>query len=100
MTSDSGEIRRNVLRNRRWFLRYGGAAVPFIFVALRAQGAERAGTVEDVKGEASPRRLEFVVRSIEQRRSSSATRSARESSLGWACGSAAIRPSGSVRKRA
>src|SRR5215468_9860089 len=27
MTTDSGEIRRNVLRNRRWFLRHGGAAV-------------------------------------------------------------------------
>jgi hypothetical protein len=44
----TGEIKRNVLRNRRWFLRYGGAAVPFIFVGLRAQGAERAGTVEDI----------------------------------------------------
>jgi len=52
MTADCGEIKRNGLRNRRWFLRHGGAAVPFIFVALRAQGAERAGTVEDVKGEA------------------------------------------------
>ena len=52
MTNDSGEIRQNVLPNRRWFLCHGGAAVPFIFIGLQAQGAERAGTVEDVKGEA------------------------------------------------
>jgi hypothetical protein len=44
----TGELKRNVLRNRHWFLRYGGAAVPFIFVGLRAQGAERASTVEDI----------------------------------------------------
>src|SRR5262245_64069726 len=52
MTIDSGKIKRNGLCDRRWFLRHGGVAVPLIFVALRAQGAERAGTVEDVKGEA------------------------------------------------
>jgi ferric-dicitrate binding protein FerR (iron transport regulator) len=52
MTIDSGEIKRNGLCDRRWFLHHGGVAVPLLFVALRAQGAERAGTVEDVKGEA------------------------------------------------
>jgi len=52
MTIDAGEIKRNGLCDRRWFLHHGGVAVPLLFVALRAQGAERAGTVEDVKGEA------------------------------------------------
>ena len=45
-------INREFLRNRRWLLRQGVAAALFLFPRLAAMGAEQAGAVEEVKGEA------------------------------------------------
>src|SRR5262249_16034617 len=52
MTIDSGEIKRNGLCDRRWFLRQGGLALRGVLGGWGAEGGERGGTVEDVKGEA------------------------------------------------
>jgi ferric-dicitrate binding protein FerR (iron transport regulator) len=52
MTTSFGEIERDRLRHRRWFLCHGAPAMLFVFATVRAQGAERAGIVEDVRGEA------------------------------------------------
>jgi ferric-dicitrate binding protein FerR (iron transport regulator) len=50
--TDCRRIERDRIRNRRWFLRRGALAIPFVLAALRARGADPAGSVDDVKGEA------------------------------------------------
>ena len=50
--TDIGEIKRDRSCNRRWLLRHGGPALPFILAVIPASAAERVGSVEDVKGEA------------------------------------------------
>ena len=45
-----GEIKRDRSCNRRWFLRYGTLAVPYILTFRPAHAAERVGSVEDVTG--------------------------------------------------
>ena len=50
--TDIGEIKRDRSRNRRWLLRRGAQALPFILADIPASAAERIGSVEDVKGEA------------------------------------------------
>jgi ferric-dicitrate binding protein FerR (iron transport regulator) len=47
-----GEIDRDRLRNRRWLLRCGALAIPFIAGLRRARAAETVGSVEGVTGEA------------------------------------------------
>jgi ferric-dicitrate binding protein FerR (iron transport regulator) len=50
--TDLGEIKRDRPCNRRWLLRHGALALPFILVGTPARAVERVGSVEDVKGEA------------------------------------------------
>ena len=50
--TDIGEIKRDRSCNRRWLLRHGAPALPFILADIPASAAERVGSVEDVKGEA------------------------------------------------
>ena len=50
--TDLGEIKRDRPCNRRWLLRHGALALPFILVGIPARAVERVGSVEDVKGEA------------------------------------------------
>ena len=50
--TDIGEIKRDRPCNRRWLLRHGALALPFILADIPARAAERVGSVEDVKGEA------------------------------------------------
>ena len=50
--TDIGEIKRARSCNRRWLLRHGAPALPFILADIPASAAERVGSVEDVKGEA------------------------------------------------
>ena len=50
--TDIGEIKRDRSCNRRWLLRHGALALPFILANVPASAAERVGSVEDVKGEA------------------------------------------------
>lgn len=45
-----GEIKRDRSCNRRWFLRYGTLAVPYILTFRPAHAVERVGSVEDVTG--------------------------------------------------
>jgi ferric-dicitrate binding protein FerR (iron transport regulator) len=47
-----GEIKRDRLRNRRWLLRYGALALPFVVALRRARAAETVGSVEGITGEA------------------------------------------------
>ena len=47
-----GEFKRDRPCNRRWLLRHGALAFPFILVGIPARAVERVGSVEDVKGEA------------------------------------------------
>jgi hypothetical protein len=49
--TDLGEIKRDRPCNRRWLLRHGALALPFILVGIPARAVERVGSV-DVKGEA------------------------------------------------
>jgi ferric-dicitrate binding protein FerR (iron transport regulator) len=51
MTNFSG-INSHRPCNRRWLLRHGALALPFVLAFVPAHAAERAGSVEDVKGEA------------------------------------------------
>jgi ferric-dicitrate binding protein FerR (iron transport regulator) len=46
------EIKRDRLRNRRWLLRNGALALPFILALRPARAVERVGSVEEVKGQA------------------------------------------------
>jgi ferric-dicitrate binding protein FerR (iron transport regulator) len=50
--TDLGEVKRDRFCNRRRLLRHGALALPFILAGLPARAAERAGSVEDVTGEA------------------------------------------------
>jgi hypothetical protein len=50
--TDLCEIKRDRPCNRRWLLRHGALALPFILVSIPARAVERVGSVEDVKGEA------------------------------------------------
>jgi hypothetical protein len=52
MARNLGEIKCKWFRSRRWFLRRGVLAVPLALVVLPALGADPAGAVEDVSGEA------------------------------------------------
>jgi len=47
-----GKIKRDRSCNRRWLLRHGALALPFILVLRPARAVERVGAVEDVTGEA------------------------------------------------
>src|SRR5215472_2064554 len=47
-----GEIKCDSLRNRRWLLRYGALALPFVAGLRWARAAETVGSVEGVTGEA------------------------------------------------
>jgi ferric-dicitrate binding protein FerR (iron transport regulator) len=51
VTTDLSEF-TDLLHTRRWVMVYGAAATLFALAPTRAFGAERAGSVEDVKGEA------------------------------------------------
>ena len=46
------EIKCDRFRNRRWLLRNGALALPFILALRPARAVERVGSVEDVTGEA------------------------------------------------
>src|SRR5215468_11921769 len=50
--TDIGEIKRDRSYNRRWLLRHGAPALPFILADISARAAEWVGSIEDVKGEA------------------------------------------------
>src|SRR3974377_53327 len=50
--TEPGEIRREPLRDRRWFLRHGVPVAVLVLHSAKAAGAEQAGTVEEIKGEA------------------------------------------------
>jgi ferric-dicitrate binding protein FerR (iron transport regulator) len=52
MTTSFGGIKRQRRCDRRWFLCRGMPAILLASIAARAQGAEQAGTVEEVRGEA------------------------------------------------
>jgi ferric-dicitrate binding protein FerR (iron transport regulator) len=52
MATNLGEIEPERLSDRRWFLRHGVLALPLALVALPILGAEPAGSVEEVDGEA------------------------------------------------
>jgi len=60
-----GEIKRDRSCNRRWLLRHGAVALPFIFVLRPARAVERVGSVEDVTGEAFAE-LEQVRRTLDR----------------------------------
>jgi ferric-dicitrate binding protein FerR (iron transport regulator) len=57
------EIKRDRLRNRRWLLRNGALALPFILALRPARAVERVGSVEEVTGEAFAE-LESVRRAL------------------------------------
>ena len=50
--TDLGEIKRDRPCDRRWLLRHGAMALPFILAGIPARAAERVGSVEDITGEA------------------------------------------------
>src|SRR5262249_56478930 len=50
--TDLSEITRARSCNRRWLLRHGALALPFILAGIPARAAERVGSVEDVTGAA------------------------------------------------
>jgi ferric-dicitrate binding protein FerR (iron transport regulator) len=60
-----GEIKRDRGCNRRWLLRQGALALPFIFVLRPARAVERVGSVESVTGEAFAE-LESVRRALDR----------------------------------
>ena len=59
------ELKRDRLRNRRWLLRYGALALPFIVALRPTRAAERVGSVEGVTGEAFAE-LEQVRRTLDR----------------------------------
>ena len=61
--SGLGEIKRDGFRNRRWLLRCGALALPFLAALRPARAAEQVGSVEDVTGEAFAE-LESVRRAL------------------------------------
>jgi len=60
-----GEIKRDRFCNRRWLLRHGALALPFILAFRPAQAVEQVGSVEDVTGEAFGE-LEAVRRTLDR----------------------------------
>jgi ferric-dicitrate binding protein FerR (iron transport regulator) len=60
-----GEIKRDRSCNRRWLLRHGALALPFILALRPARAVERVGSVEDVTGEAFAE-LESVRRTLDR----------------------------------
>jgi ferric-dicitrate binding protein FerR (iron transport regulator) len=60
-----GEIKRDPSRNRRWLLRQGVVALPFILALRSALAVERVGSVEGVTGEAFAE-LESVRRTLDR----------------------------------
>ena len=60
-----GEIRHNRWRNRRWLLRHGALALPFMLALRPARAAEQVGSVEGVTGEAFAE-LEKVHRTLDR----------------------------------
>ena len=60
-----GENKSGSSRNRRWLLRQGVLALPFIFVLRPARAVERVGSVEGVTGEAFAE-LESVRRTLDR----------------------------------
>jgi ferric-dicitrate binding protein FerR (iron transport regulator) len=63
--TDLDEFKRDRPCNRRWLLRYGAQALPFILVGIPARAVERVGSVEDIKGEAFAE-LDAVRRTLDQ----------------------------------
>jgi ferric-dicitrate binding protein FerR (iron transport regulator) len=59
------EIKRDRFRNRRWLLRNGALALPFILALRPALAVERVGSVEEVTGEAFAE-LESVRRALDR----------------------------------
>jgi ferric-dicitrate binding protein FerR (iron transport regulator) len=59
------EIKRDRFRNRRWLLRNGALALPFILALRPACAVERVGSVEEVTGEAFAE-LESVRRALDR----------------------------------
>jgi ferric-dicitrate binding protein FerR (iron transport regulator) len=59
------EIKRDRFRNRRWLLRRGALALPFILALRPARAVERVGSVEEVTGEAFAE-LESVRRALDR----------------------------------
>ena len=47
-----GEIKRDDSRNRRWLLRHGALALPFVLALRPVRAVEPVGSVEEVTGEA------------------------------------------------
>src|SRR3984893_7680861 len=60
-----GEINRDRPCNRRWLLRHGALALPFILALRPARAVERVGSVEDVTGEAFAE-IESVRRTLDR----------------------------------
>jgi hypothetical protein len=60
-----GEIKRDRSCNRRWLLRHGALALPFILAVRSARAVDRVGSVEDVTGEAFGE-LESVRRTLDR----------------------------------
>jgi ferric-dicitrate binding protein FerR (iron transport regulator) len=60
-----GEIKHDRSRNRRWLLRHGALALPFILALRPAHAVERVGSVEDITGEAFAE-LESVRRTLDR----------------------------------
>ena len=60
-----GEIKRDRSRNRRWLLRNGALALPFVLALRTARAVERVGSVEEVTGEAFAE-LELVRRALDR----------------------------------
>lgn len=59
------EIKRDRFRNRRWLLRNGALALPFVLALRTARAVERVGSVEEVTGEAFAE-LESVRRALDR----------------------------------
>jgi ferric-dicitrate binding protein FerR (iron transport regulator) len=60
-----GKIKRDRSCSRRWLLRQGALALPFMLALRPAHAAERVGSVEDVTGEAFAE-LELVHRTLDR----------------------------------
>src|ERR1700724_741713 len=63
--TDLGETKRDRPCNRRWLLRHGALALPFILVGIPARGVERGGAGGDGKGE-SFAELDAVRRTLDR----------------------------------
>src|SRR3979411_1254899 len=63
--TDLGEIKRDRPCNRRWLLRHGALALPFILVGIPARAVARVGSVAEARGEAWAA-LEAVRRTLDR----------------------------------